>query len=85
MSEPRRPPVFCDLCANLAVAEFDGAPLCMTCLLREIGSHQDACDARRLVAPLNIVAPRDSTPIPAPPRLAPPVEADPPADQAVCC
>jgi len=86
VSEPRRPPVFCDLCANLAAAELDGAPLCMTCLLREIGSQGAIQDIRRLVAPLRLLPPRESTPIPLPPpRLARAVDSAVPVDEAVSC
>jgi hypothetical protein len=85
VSEPRRPPVFCDLCANLAAAELDGAPLCMTCLLREIGAEGAVKDIHRLVAPLNIVSRRESTPVPPEPRLVPPTNADPPAERSACC
>lgn len=86
MSEPRRPPVFCDHCANLAVAELDSAPLCTTCLLREIGASGARLEARRLVAPLNLVSVRDSTPVPPPPRVLPGLPlAAPAVDEAVSC
>ncbi len=30
------PPIFCDNCSSLAVAELDGAPLCIRCLLETL-------------------------------------------------
>ena len=38
---PLSPPVFCDNCPLLALAEFEGAVLCTKCLLAEIESRRD--------------------------------------------
>lgn len=78
-SEQRRPPVFCDLCANLAAAELEGAPLCMTCLLREVSGHEMRADNLRQVAPLRLSTWRD-TPVPPAPPI--PVRSDRGADPA---
>lgn len=36
MSTRYGPPIFCDNCSSLAVAELDGAPLCIKCLLETL-------------------------------------------------
>jgi hypothetical protein len=55
---PPKPPIFCDHCATLAVAELDGAPLCTDCILVELAGDAEATFAGR-VTPLHLMHARD--------------------------
>lgn len=50
---PLKPPVFCDNCPLLALAEFEGALLCTDCLMAAIESRGDP-DLMEKVKPLCI-------------------------------
>jgi hypothetical protein len=65
-------PVFCDNCSNLALAEFDGAPLCAECLLYAVKTGGIAQASHNNIAPLGT---ERSTYLPFP--LMPPVQSVP--------
>ena len=44
------PPIFCNNCPLLAVAELDGEPLCMNCLQEELANSNER-------SPLNKIGP----------------------------
>jgi len=57
LSPTRKPPVFCDLCLRLAVAELDAAPLCTSCLLGEVGRDGTSTEQIEGIVPLELAAP----------------------------
>ena len=67
MSRLRRPPVFCDNCANMALAELDGAPLCFECLTAAQISAAARGEPLGHVEPLSLIAPQATSSVPAMP------------------
>jgi hypothetical protein len=51
MDTINEPPIFCDNCPTLALAELDAAPLCDACLLEAVRSSDDDRIADK-IAPL---------------------------------
>ncbi len=49
MSTCKKPPVFCDNCSSLALAEADGAPLCAGCLTAFVLAAPSAQMAEQIV------------------------------------
>ncbi len=41
MNAINQPPIFCDNCSTLALAELEGAPLCEHCLLDALRDSRD--------------------------------------------
>jgi hypothetical protein len=57
LTPTRKPPVFCDLCSRLAVAELDAAPLCTRCLLAELAALGEAGRRPEDIVPLELAPP----------------------------
>jgi hypothetical protein len=56
VTPPNTPPVFCDECSSLALAELDGAPLCLACILAALEREAEPALAGR-IEPLHLVHP----------------------------
>ena len=57
MSKPRTLPIFCDNCNALALAELDNAPMCIQCLMEELGANKDAAYTFTEIRPLHVSYP----------------------------